>query len=170
MNFFELVQNRYSVRAYKPDPVPAEALQMILESARLAPTAANRQPFKVIVATTRDRKVELGSVYHRDWFVQAPIILLIVGLPSHGWVRADGFNAVWVDAAIVMDHMVLAAASQGLGTCWIANFSVAEARVVFGLPPETDPLLLTPLGYPDDSPGPKIRKPLKELVCYERWS
>jgi nitroreductase len=68
-----------------------------------------------------------------------------------------------------MDHMILAAANLGLGTCWIANFNAAAAREILGLPEGAEPLLFTPLGYPADQPKPKERKPLTELVRYERW-
>ncbi len=68
-----------------------------------------------------------------------------------------------------MDHLILAAANQGLGTCWIAAFNAEAARQVLDLPPEVEPLIFTPLGYPADVPAPKRRKPLSELVRYESW-
>jgi nitroreductase len=74
-----------------------------------------------------------------------------------------------VDVAIAMDHLILAAAALGLGTCWIAAFDVAAARAAFGLPGGVEPIALTPLGYPADRPPLKERKPLAELVRYERW-
>jgi len=169
MEFRELIAKRYSVRAYRPDPVEPERLERILEAARLAPTAANRQPFRVIVAQTAGRTEELRRVYHRDWFVQAPLVLCVCGLTAQAWVRRDGWSALAVDAAIVMDHMILAAADQGLGTCWIANFDAGAARQVFRIPADAEPLLMTPLGLPADAPSPKERKGLGQLVCCERW-
>jgi nitroreductase len=74
-----------------------------------------------------------------------------------------------IDAAIVTDHMILEAANQGLGTCWVAAFNVEAARNLMNLPAEVEPVVFTPLGYPADQPGPKIRKPLSELVHYEKW-
>jgi nitroreductase len=84
-------------------------------------------------------------------------------------VRSDGKNYNDVDLAIAMDHLVLAAANLGLGTCWIAAFDPAAAREVMGLPEGVEPVAFTPLGYPADYPGPKERKPLEELVRYEKW-
>jgi nitroreductase len=170
MEYTDLIAARYSVRAYRPDPVEAEKLQFILEAARLAPTAANRQPVQLIVIQTLGREAELGRIYHRSWFVQAPLLIAVCALSSQAWVReSDRFNARLIDAAIVADHLILAATNQGLGTCWIAAFNVEAARSVLRLPDEVEPIIFTPLGYPADEPGPKIRKPLTDLVRYDHW-
>jgi nitroreductase len=175
MTFLDLVRRRHSVRAYRPDPVSDDLLASVLEAGRLAPTAANKQPFRIIVAHTRGREAELRRIYDRDWFVQAPLILCVCAVPSEAWRRTmyDGRSHADVDAAIVMDHLILAAADVGLGTCWIAAFDPAAAREVLAIPDEGEPMLFTPLGYPsaDSSPSPRHaeRRPLDELVRYERW-
>ncbi len=169
MNFLDLISARYSVRAYKPDPVPDALLAQVLEAARLAPTAANRQPFVLIVLRTADRQAELKRVYGRDWFVRAPLVIAACGAPDQAWVRRDGKNYVDVDVAITLDHLILAAADLGLGTCWVAAFDPAAAREVLGLPDSVEPIAFTPLGYPADVLRPKERKPLADLVRYEHW-
>ena len=169
MQFTELITKRYSVRAYKPDPIEDQELQQVLEAARMAPTAANMQPFQLIVVHTRGREEELRRIYDREWFTQAPLIVVACGIPSQAWVRHDKANYGVVDVAIVMDHLILAAADQGLGTCWVGAFEPQAARQVLGIPEDVDPIVMTPLGYPADQPGPKVRKPLDELVRYERW-
>ena len=170
MEFAELIAARYSVRAYRPDPVEDEKLQKVLEAARLAPTAANRQPVQLIVMHTAGREQEIGKIYHRPWFVQAQLVIGVCAISSMAWVReSDRFNARLIDAAIVADHLILAATNLGLGTCWIAAFNVEAARAVLQLPDEAEPVIFMPLGYPADTPGPKIRKPLNELVRYEHW-
>jgi len=169
MKFSELAVARYSVRAYKPEAVPAETLAVVLEAARMAPTAANRQAFQLIVIETAGRGPELSKIYGREWFTQAPLVICACGLPEENWVRRDGKNYNDVDVAIVMDHLTLAAADVGLGTCWIGAFDPDAARDVLGLPDEVEPVAFTPLGYPADAPGPKKRKPLDELVRYGRW-
>jgi nitroreductase len=170
MEYTELLAARYSVRAYRPDPVEDVKLQAVLEAARLAPTAANRQPFKLIVLHTAGRKEEIGRIYHRPWFVQAPLVIAVCAVASEAWVReSDRFNARLIDAAIVADHLILAAANLGLGTCWIAAFNVDAARKILQLPEGVEPVIFTPLGYPADQPSPKIRKSLDELVRYEHW-
>ena len=169
MNFAELVQARYSVRAYKADAVPEELLTGVLEAARLAPTAANRQAFQLVVIHVEGREAELQQVYGNEWFTQAPLVICACGLPQENWVRRDGKNYNDVDVAIVMDHLTLAATDLGLGTCWIGAFDPDAAREVLGLPDEVEPVAFTPLGYPADAPRPKKRKALAELVRYERW-
>jgi nitroreductase len=169
MKFSELVVARYSVRAYKPDAVPEEKLAAVLEAARMAPTAANRQAFQLIVIEAAGREPELQTIYGREWFTQAPLVICACGLPEKNWVRRDGKNYNDVDVAIVMDHLTLAAADVGLGTCWIGAFDPDAAREVLGLPDEVEPVAFTPLGYPADAPRPKQRKALEELVRYERW-
>ncbi|MDD8020783.1 MAG: nitroreductase family protein [Acidobacteriota bacterium] len=170
MEFSELIRQRYSVRAYLPDPVPEDKLARILEAARLAPSASNLQPFKIIVISTRNRETELKRIYLRDWFVEAPLVIGLIATPASAWKRRDGKNYAEVDTAIAMDHLILAAANEGLGTCWIGAFDPLAAREVLALPDGTEPLAFTPLGYPADNPRPKRRKDLKELVSYERWS
>lgn len=170
MEFQNLIRNRYSVRAYKPDAVEDAKLARILEAARLAPTAANRQAFRVIAIRTKGRGPELRRIYGRDWFTQAPLVLAVCALPAEGWVRKfDGWNAAEVDATIAMAHLVLAAADEGLGTCWIAAFDPQAAREVLGLPEGVVPSAFTPLGYPADSLPPKKRKPVEELVRHDHW-
>jgi nitroreductase len=170
MGFSELTQTRYSVRAYKPDPVEEDRLRQILEAARLAPTAANRQPFQLIVIHTAGREEEMKRIYGREWFAQAPLAICVCGLPDQAWVRqSDGKSYCDVDAAIVMDHIIMSAAELGLGTCWIAAFDPVAAREILELPDDVEPILFTPLGYAADHLKPKKRKPLDELVRYERW-
>ncbi len=169
MEYLDLIRNRYSGRAYTPDPVEDDKLQQVLEAARLAPTAANRQPFQIIVIHTKGRQAELQRIYAREWFSQAPLLLCGVGVPRYSWVREDNRRYLDVDVAIVMDHLILAAANLGLGTCWVAAFNAIAAREILKLPDEVEPLIFTPLGYPADQIGIKERKPLSELVRYEHW-
>jgi len=169
MEFSDLIRKRYSVRAYRRDEVTEEVLQQVLDAGRLAPTAANRQPFQIIVLRTAGREEELLGVYHREWFVHAPLILVICATPGRAWVRMDGKVYADVDAAIAMDHMVLAATNLGLGTCWIAAFDPQAARQALRLPDGVEPIAFTPLGYPADEPGTKVRKPLSDLVRYDHW-
>jgi nitroreductase len=169
MDFAKLSQQRYSVRAYRPEPIEDEKLQQILEAARMAPTAANRQPFQLIVIHTAGRQDELKRLYHRDWFSQAPVIIGICAVGDGAWVRRDGKNYADVDATIAMDHLILAATDLGLGTCWVAAFDPVSAREILRLPDGVEPVAFTPVGYPADQPKSKQRKSLTELVRYEYW-
>ena len=168
MEFFDLIRKRYSVRAYKKDLVEEAILQKILQAANLAPTAANRQPFQIIVIHTKGREQELQKIYGRDWFTQAPLVLCICVQPNLAWVRRDGKNYGEVDATIAMDHLILAATDLGLGTCWIAAFDPEAAKEILQLPGGVEPIAFTPLGYPADAAPVKKRKNVSEMVRYER--
>jgi len=169
MDFFKLISKRYSVRAYQSKPVEKEKLQKVLEAANLAPTAANRQPFRLIVIHTRGKEAELKRIYSRDWFLQAPIVICACAVPSEAWSRRDGKDYSEVDTTIAMDHLILAAADLGLGTCWIAAFDPEAAREMLGLPDDVEPVAFTPLGYPADEWKVKKRKDLAVIVRYGKW-
>jgi nitroreductase len=168
MEFSEVVKKRYSVRSYRSDPVPDDVLSQILEAAVIAPTAANRQPFRIMVIHTEDREEELQQIYSSTWFTQAPLLICICSIKGKAWVRHDGKNYADVDAAIVMDHLILAAVNAGLGTCWVAAFDVPTARKVLNIPDEWEPIAFTPLGYAEGYPRSKTRRPLSDLVVHDR--
>jgi nitroreductase len=169
MDFSEVVKKRYSVRSYKKRPVGKKKLHKVLEAMRLAPTATNNQAFQFIVIDTKGREEELQRIYERGWFTDAPLVVCACGIPAENWVRKDGKNYNDIDVAIAMDHLILAATNEGLGTCWIGAFNAQAAKEVLGLPEGVEPIAFTPLGYPADEPRPKKRKTLSELVRYERW-
>lgn len=167
MEYMELIKKRHSIRSYKGDEVEEEKLNKILEAAKLAPTAANKQAFKVLVIRTKGREEELKRIYNRDWFVAAPIIIGICTTPDKAWIRSDGKNYADVDASIVMDHIVLAATDLGLGTCWVGAFDVKAAREVLKLDSTMEPIAFTPVGYAKEHNYNKIRKDIDEIVIYK---
>ena len=169
MDFFDLVRKRYSVRAYTSQPVDEQTLQQVLEAARMAPTAANHQPFRFIVIHTAGREAELRRIYDRDWFVGAPVLICGCGIPDEAYVGRGGDNSARGDVIIAMDHLILAATALGLGTCWVGAFDPLAAREILRLPEGVEPVVFASLGYPDDVPKAKERKALEDLVRYETW-
>ena len=169
MSFSTLITQRYSVRAYRTDPVEPEKLAAVLEAGRLAPTASNRQAFGIIVARPHTDPEAFRRLYAREWMLQAPYLLCVCTIHERAWVNKENKNYADMDAAIVMDHMILAATELGLGTCWIAAFDPPTARELFALPKGVEPVLMTPLGYPAQQAGVKERKPLSGLVHEGRW-
>ena len=167
MEFSELLEKRYSVRGYRPDPVEEDKLEQVLEAARLAPTAANRQRFQLIVIRTEGREDELRRIYHEPWFTQPPLVIAACRYPMDPARETKDYTDV--DVGIVVDHLILRATELGLGTCWIGAFDPDAAREILGLPDEVEPVVFTTLGYPDADPRTKARKPLSDLVRYERW-
>jgi len=166
MDFYEVIKTRRSVRAYKNDPVEEDKLERVLEAARLAPTAANRQPLRLFVIRDARTRAKLLEAYSQQWFVDAPVIICACGRPSEAWTRVDGKCYADVDVTIAMDHLILAATAEGLGTCWIGAFNPAKLREVLDLPEELEPVAMTPLGYPAQEPAARPRKPLDEICKY----
>lgn len=170
MEVLEAIRQRRSVRAYRPDPVPADALEKVLEAARLAPSASNRQPWRFVVVTDPGRRVELARAARDQAFVgQAPVVIAAVALEPDT-VMSCRVEAYAVDLAIAVDHMTLAAVAQGLGTCWIGAFDQDRARRLMSIPDHCKIVALLPLGYPADEPRPKNRKALADVVCRENWT
>lgn len=166
MDFYSVIEQRHSARSYLSTPVENDKLERILRAAQLAPTAVNYQPFKVYVISTAGRRDVLKRVYHRGWFSDPPYVLLVCAVKDKCWVRRDGRYYGDVDAAIVMDHIILAATAEGLGTCWIGAFDAQETKQAFGLPEGYEPVAFTPLGYERSAGFDKKRKDISELVEY----
>jgi len=169
MDIYDVVKTRRSVRKYKATPVDQDKIDRILEAARLAPSAANFQPWHFILIRDEQTRRSLKGAYGRDWFTAAPVIICACAEPGKGWVRRDGKNYADVDVTIAFEHLVLAAAAEGLGTCWIGAFDPVKLKRILGLPDAIEPLAMTPLGYPDESPRPTSRKPLSEILRFDRW-
>jgi nitroreductase len=169
MDFQELIRIRRSIRAYSPTPVSDDVLRRVLEAGRVAPTACNLQPFQLLVITNPEVRAQLKDVYGREWFWKAPVIIAGCVEPAKAWTRNDGFNAAEVDIAIVMDHIILAATEEGLGTCWICAFDEAKAKRILGVPDDVRIVAMTPLGIPAAQPAPFVRKSLRELVRKDHW-
>ncbi len=170
MKFIELAKKRVSIRSYKSEPVSDEQLNEVLEAGRLAPTACNLQPFQFVVVREKENLAALAEGYPGDWFKQAPVVIAICTQPSKAWKRRqDNRCLVDVDAAIAADHMTLAAADIGLGTCWVGAFDPKIIRKVLGVPRTVEPLILLTLGHPNESGRLKTRQPIEKLVRYETW-
>lgn len=174
MNFFELAINRYSSRKYKDTPVEEEKLIKVLEAARIAPSAVNKQPWHIIVVRDAENRKNLCKTYKRDWLKQAPVILVMCGDHSVAWKRSvDNKYHTDIDVSIATDHITLAATELGLATCWVCNFDVKKCAGLFGLPEHIEPIALIPLGYPADEPDltrhTSKRKSLREIVHWETF-
>lgn len=169
MDFQELIRVRRSIRGYKPDPIADDTLHRVLGAGRIAPTAANLQPIHLILVTDAEVRARMKAAYAREWFYTAPAIIVGCVDPAKAWKRNDGFCAGELDVAIVMDHIILAAAEEGLGTCWVVAFDEAKTKEILGVPPDVRVIAMTPLGYPSAEPRPFARKPIGDLLHRERW-
>lgn len=171
MGFYELITKRESVRDYDSHrPIDKGTLERILNAGRLAPSASNRQPWTFVLVSSEDMLAKVRPCYEKEWFQNAPHILIIIGHKDHSWVRSyDGYNSIDVDLTIAMDHIILAAESEGVGTCWIAAYDPDMLAEVLDLKENEVIGCITPLGYPHagyESHRPKQRKSLDEIVRY----
>lgn len=166
-SFIELARDRFSCRSYDAArAVSNEDVDRVLEAGRLSPSAVNFQARKFIVIRDPELRRDLLS-HSRPAFVDAPVLIVVCSLRDQAWTRKeDGKNHADVDASIAADHITLAATALGLGTCWVCSFGVENVRQKLNLPPEVDPLVLLPLGYPlvNTSDRHEIRKPLSEIT------
>jgi len=171
VEFSEVIRKRRSIRGYLPDAVPQDKLDRILEAARIAPSATNAQPIRLLVVKDPAQKTKLREAYDREWFWTAPLIIAGCVDSTKAWKRSDGFSAAELDLAIAFDHLTLAAANEGLGTCWICNFDEAAAATALGVPEGVRLIAMMPLGFPDPAAPvrPFTRKPLGEIVRFEGW-
>ena len=164
MNFKALCEQRYSCRAYQTKPIESEKLDYIRECVRLAPSAVNRQPWRFILVTDAAQLALLHRCYNREWIKDAPAIVICCQNSDEAWVRpCDGKSHADIDIAIAVEHLVLAAASVNLGSCWVCNFDAPLLAQTFPLPQGFQAAALVPLGYPANEPSPKKRKPLDEV-------
>jgi len=169
MEYTELIHRRESIRNYDPvRTVPKEILERILDAGRMAPSACNYQPWKFLLISSSELLEKVKASYNRDWFKNAPHILVIIGYRDQAWKRSyDGYNSIETDVAIAMTHIILAAENEGVGTCWIEAYdpvllrkalNTEENQIIFGI---------TPLGYPGagfKKSMVKKRKSLKDIV------
>jgi len=164
MDFRDVICGRESVRSYDPTkPVDKLVLERILEAGRVAPSAANKQPWRFVLVSSRENLLKLKKCYSRSWFQDAPLVLVVVGRVGEAWTRQDGYTSIETGLTIAMDHMILAAENEGVGSCWIAAYDPGILRSALSLGPDERVYAITPLGYPRPGFKKKIRKERKEL-------
>ena len=164
MEVFEIIKKRRSIRSYKPEPVKEEDLLKMLEAARLAPSAGNRQPWYFVVVKDPDTKRRIAEAAARQMFIaDAGAIVVAVSDP--------GASPRWheKDVMIAMEHLILEATELGYGTCWIGAFDEKRVKEILGIPEQYRVIALTPIGVPAESPPPRPRKPLEEIVFEDKW-
>ena len=168
MEYTELIKKRRSIRKYKPDPVSDDDIKTVLEAARLAPSWANRQCWQYIVVTDQNTKEKLAGE-NRKWINEAPVVIAVCANPEISGRKPD-MEYYMLDIGISFEHLVLAAANLGLGTCWIGAFDEKRAKEALGVPDNIRVVAFTPFGYPAEKKGDVFdRKSLRELVFGNRY-
>lgn len=172
MDFEKLISERFSVRSFKPQPLPKPVLESILNAARQAPTGCNYQPQRILVLNSEAALEKLKACTKCHF--NAPAALLVCYDRDESWKRPyDGVLSCPVDAAIVSTYLMLAAQNAGVGCCYVMHFNPTAMREAFAIPENIEPLALLALGYPAEEAKPLPmhfeRKPLTETVFYESF-
>ena len=168
MQVLELMKQRCSVRKFEDRPIEKDKLLYVLEAARVAPSACNFQPWRFIVIEDKELMRKIAP----NWVGEAntPVVIVACGDHKQAWRRRDGKDHCDIDIAIAVDHMTLAAAESGLGTCWICSFDAFQCASTLKLPDHLEPAVLLPIGYPaeakDSNRHDRERKPLNEIVTW----
>jgi nitroreductase len=169
MEVMEAIKKRYSVRKYADREIDDETLLKIMEAARLAPSAKNRQEWKFIIIRDRAKKEKMVEVAKGQEFVKEASAIIAGVSTEMSYTMTCGVPARHIDIAIAMEHIALAATSYGLGTCWIGAFYQDKAKELLKVPENCEVVALMTLGYPEGGQGEKIRKSIDEIICYEEF-
>lgn len=167
MDVFEAIEKRRSVRVYQDKPIPEEKLRKILEAARLAPSARNCQDYQLVVLKNEKIRKKIASEATSQSFIGAAAVILVAVALDPEYIMPGGIPAHPVDIAIAVDHMTLVAVEEGLASCWIGAFDQRRIKEILSIPDRYRVVVLLSLGYPAESPGRKLRKPLKEIISYD---
>lgn len=175
------IENRRSIRKYNNREVEKEKILEIINSARLSPSGSNTQPWNFIIVTSETIKEKITTANHNQrWMISAPVFIVCVAdircrIDSNATIRLDEnspepeLKQIIRDTSIAIEHMCLQAEHLGLSTCWTAWFNQNDIRPILGIPEDKYVCCVLTLGYADEQPEQRPRKPLNELIRYEKW-
>lgn len=171
-DFLQLVTDRYSCRSFSDMAVSREVILEVIEAARLAPSACNKQPWAFIVIDDLAEREVVIECYNREWIKSAQAFIVACGRNSEAWHRgADNKDHTDIDVSIAIEHICLAATAAGLGSCWVCNFDMKRLREGLNIPEELTPIAIIPLGYPakDVTTPVKNRKTIEDIVKWGKF-
>lgn len=171
MNVMDAIKKRCSVRSYQDRPIEIEKLGKVLEAARLAPSASNRQEWRFIVVQDKAVRQRLMKAAKNQPFVgEAPTVIACCA-KTDNHIMTCGQACYPIDVAIAIEHMALEATEEGLGTCWVGAFHEDQVKEILGIPKDIRVVELLALGYPANLPSAhKIRLNIERIVMYEKWN
>lgn len=177
----EQIENRRSIRKYQCREVEEQSILQVLESARLAPSGSNTQPWNFIIIRSEEAKAKIVAAEHNQmWMMTAPVFIVCVAdilcrIDKGTDLRLDEnspepeLKLIIRDMAISIEHILLEAQHLGLGACWTAWFKQEDIRPILNIPEDKYVCGVVTLGYGDESPKQRPRRDLKEIVRYEKW-
>jgi len=173
MNLLDTIRMRRSIRTYKKQDLPPGIVEQLLEAARQAPSAGNVQPWEFVVASAQKNKMVLSQAAFGQNDLQEASIVIVVCADEKRAAEAYGVRGktlyCFQDTAAAIQNILLTACSLGLGTCWIGAFKEDEVRKVINAPPHMRPVALIPVGYPNESPDARPRRPVSEIMHWETF-
>ena len=169
MDFTDVIKNRRSHRKFKEDIVEDEILERIIEAARLAPTWSNKQGARYIIVKNKALIKEIADATNQKWIENVPMLIVVCISPSRSGKNLSNLEYFTVDAAICMEHIVLAATNEGLGTCWVGLFNEDKIKEALSIPEKVRVIAFTPLGYSKYTPREQSRKPIEHICFSEKY-
>jgi nitroreductase len=141
MDVFETIQERHSIRAYTDQPIPRETIEKILEAARLAPSAVNRQPWHFIAVTNPEKRKALAKGLYAKFLSQSPLVIVACGdkKASPDWYA--------VDTSLAVENMILVATNEGLATCCVGSFNEADVKALLKIPDNFEVIVMVAVGF-----------------------
>src|SRR4030042_2903286 len=170
-SLMDLIETRKSIRSYKPQAVEEEKLNYILQAFRKAPSGKNLQPWKLVIVKDKKKISDLSIACNNQTFlVEAPILIVACAKEDEAYEVMGGYmNSYPINVSLAVEHLILAATEKGLGTCWIGAFKEKLVKDLLDIPGSVRVVALTPLGYPAMEGRDRERKPLSEIVCYDKY-
>ena len=169
MDFTDVIKSRRSIRKFKEDIIEDEILERIIEAGRLAPTWANKQGVRYIIVKDSSLIKEIANATTQKWTENVPMFIVVFIAPNKSGKNMNNLEYFTVDAAICMEHLILAATNEGLGTCWIGWFDEYKIKSTLSIPEKVRVIALTPLGYSKYTPREQNRKPIEQICFSEKY-
>jgi nitroreductase len=167
MEFSKLVEQRRSIRRFRPDPVAEEAIDRILRAVSRAPSAGNLQAYRVVVVRSATKRRTLAfAAAHQEFVAEAPIDLVFFADPDRSATRYGTRGALLYaiqDATIAATFAILAATDEGLSSVWVGAFDESTVQEVCG-EPRRRPVAIVPIGRGSETPEATSRRALSEIV------
>ena len=165
----EEIKERRSIRNYLDKEIPEKVLGKILEAVRMAPSAGNRQPWKLILVKDKRLKQQVMLAAGRQSFVEQASVVGVGCALNVDHIMPNGEYSYPIDLAIALDHLSLQAVIEGLGTCWIGDFEQNRMKNILQIPEKVKIVSLMTLGYPAEILPKKDRKQLEELISFNYY-
>ena len=172
MELSEAIKKRRSIRAYKPQDVPDAVVEKLIEAASFAPSAGNIQPWEFVVARNPEVKKKLAQAADQAFIEEAPVVIVVCVNEKRAEMgygaRGKALYCIQ-DTAAATQNIHLTAYSLGLGTCWIGAFNEDQAKKAVNAPEEMRPVAIIPVGYADEAPAQRNRRPISQIMHYESF-